>query len=220
MKIIKQCNYNIIFDNIEDIKEKVNYEQFIEDNFSDFPYDTIWAEPIEEDFKQICVFFGLDNVETCWDVSYSQGSGASFEADFYTEKIDLDGLLKYAPKDKELHNTLNYLIDELDSINKEIEGKITFGIIKRMYHKRYCHENTMDFYFLECNNDEIYDERIKDDLIQPFKDLAYWFFMRLRYEYDYISSEEFILQYIVDNEIEIPEKYIKEEYKNELTTNN
>ena len=220
-KVTKYKNY-YTFDNVKELKEKVDTDKFIGENLSECPCDNFWAEPIEEDFKKICSFFGIENVKTYWDVSYTQGCGASFTGECYPEDINIKGLKEYAPQNKELHN----LIDNFENVLSEAvnfcykdencdcdecieNNKINFIDINRCKNLLYCHSNTMCVESFS-DNGKIYDDKINDELKFIFSDLADWLFDKLRTEFDYITSEEYLLNYIIDNEIEISEEYLKD----------
>jgi len=218
MKKIVRCENYYTFDSVEELKEKVDTDRYLEDNNYFIPEDIFWAEYIEEDFKQICKLFGIENVETCWDVSYSQGSGASFTGKCYPEDRNIKVLKEYAPQDKELISLYNYFkeildigIEDCDENDEECMeyNKITYIKITRCRNTYYCHSNTM---CTEAYTEEgiVYNNYITNRLNDIFMGLADWLFDRLQTEYEYITSEEYLLNYIVDSEIKIPEEYLKD----------
>ena len=225
MNKITKCENYYTFDSLEELYQKVDVERYIEENFAEWAYDIDWAEPVEEDFRTICSYFGIENVETCWDVGYNQGRGASFTGKFYPENMNYKELKEYAPQDKELLNIFAYLETVLDDavydcdkdeMSKEeyeeclYENKITYAEINRCRNTYYCHSNTIcvEAYSNCC---EIIDEKIINELENVFVELADWFFEKLEAVFNEITSENYIAQYIVDNKIEIPEEYLKDE---------
>ena len=226
MKKITKCKNYYIFDSVEELKEKVDTDRFIKENLSECPCDNFWAKPIEEDFETICSFFGIENVKTCWDVSYTQGSGASFTGECYPNNINIDGLKEYAPQDKELHNLIDdfeYVLSEAVNFCYEDEededcdcgecienNKINFIEICKCKFTSYCNSSTMCIESFS-DNGKIYDEGINNNLEFIFLNLADWLFDKLRMEFDYITSEEYLLNYIIDAEIKISEEYLKDE---------
>ena len=218
MKVENKCVKEYVFDTIEELKAHVDVERYLEENYAKYPEDLVWAEPVEEDFRNICKFFGLHNVKTCWDVSCSQGSGASFEGTFYTEDMDYKGLKGYAPKDKELANLFGILEDAIyesyryydeDDEKCIAENKIISAGIYRCRHTNYCHKETMCITAYNEDEDEV--REYADNVLNAFKDLANWFYNQLSAEYEHITSEDYILQEIVSNEIGIEEEYLKGE---------
>ena len=211
-KIVKCKNY-YTFDNVEDLKNNININRYIKDNNYFKPEDNYWANGIEEDFKIICSFFGLTNIKTCWNINYYKGSGASFTGIWYLDNLDFIGLREYTFKDKNLMVISNSLLDILSKYRKDYDTNIIEGEITRCKFTGYCHSNTMCFNGIDLKENEI-DEKYSNILIYyVFSELANWLFDKLRDEYEYITSKKYILNYIVDNKIEISEKYLKD--KNE-----
>jgi len=208
-KIVK-CNNYYTFDNIKELKEKVDINRYIKDNDYFEPEDNYWADAIEKDFKTICSFFGLTNVETCWDVSYSQGNGASFTGRWYLGNVDFVGLKEYVPTDKTLIIIMDSLLDILSRYKIDCDANIIEGKVTKCKFTGYCHSNTMCFSGIDSDENTI-NERYSNILIYyVFSELSDWLFNQLRNEYEYITSKKYIMQYIVDNEIEISEEYLKD----------
>ena len=240
MRIENRCRRVYYFDDVEELLKKVDMNKLISEKFAEFPEDNFWSEPIEEDFQNIIKYFGFSEVETCWDVSYSQGSGASFEGVWCVDEMDYKALKTYAPQDSELLSIFGRLQDLVDITSKDCECfdnendscsdfvvdnyhtkqecmddlRLDNASIVRCLHNRYCHENTMCCETYNANGDHLY-EAMDEDFLDIAKSLAFWFYERLKAAYEYETSEENITAMIVDNEWEIEEEYIKDEYKGE-----
>ena len=200
MKKISKCKNYYVFDSVEEVIEKVDVESYRNNFLIDYPY-VGWSDFIEEDFITILKYFGFEEIETCWDVSYSQGSGASFIAEWYSDDMDLNKLKEYAPEDKEL-NEISEKLENLAAGEKEFY----YARIKRFNH-HYCHQNTVESECYDEEDNRLYDvDREFDDVVY---DLSTWFFNKLQTEFDYLLSDKGIAEYIVANEIEIPEEYLK-----------
>ena len=201
MKELNRCKKYYTFDNVDELLKKVNMGRLIEERFAEYPYDIYWAEPIEDDFQNIMRYFGFTEVELCWDVSYSQGSGASFTGVWCAGDMNYEGLTSYAPEDKDLHTYFTYLKDLVDEDVYE-------AVITRCKNTNYCHEYTMCVNVMDEEGDFL--ETAEGDFLDICVQLAIWFRDRLRAAYEYEISEEGIAEMIIANEIEIEEEYIKQ----------
>ena len=211
MKQIKECSNYYIFDDVKEFMKKVNIDELKERELYEYPYYG-WTEFIEEDFEQILEYFGFEDIECNWDVSYSQGSGSSFTGLWFRNKFNYKKIKEFILKDKELLNIAKTLKDLIKS-----EKDLFYVEIKRI-NNHYYHQNTVE---AVCFDEE---DNILYDVNMYFNDIVYnlstWFFNKLQKEYDYLISDEGIAEKIIANETEIPEKYIKKEYIDEPTANN
>jgi hypothetical protein len=211
-EIIKNEKY-YIFSNVEELKEHVDIEDFISANFTEYPYDTGWAEPIEEDFAEILKYLGIDDVEFCWDVSPTQGRGASFTGRWHKNDMDYKKLKEYIPNETDILNIFNQIEDicyEYEVDYKEDYGEevgLDYADITQCQHIQYCHSNTMCITLYDENGSYV-EDRQKEELLDSFKELADAFFDSLEKEFDNVTSEVAIMEFIVNNEIEVPEKYL------------
>lgn len=197
-KVIVSKEY-FIPESVEEFKEKFDYEQYIEDNITDYPYDISWSEDLLNKFDSIFDAFGISDSELDWDVSYSQGSGASFTGTFDIDdfKYDNNKILKeHFPDDNELLTIFDALYDIVDKTS--CIAKIT-----RCRNMHYVHSNTM------CVDSNI-SVQIDKELLIVFMELADWMHVELQTEYGRITSGDYIINMIVDNEYKIPEEYLKE----------
>jgi hypothetical protein len=176
-----------------------------------------WWDFVYEDFRQICTILGieLDAQEPSFSGFWSQGDGASWTGCYRAQGLYYPGLeplytydwapakiRKHAPQDEELHR----IADELCLLAR-IHGP-TYAVVRR-HNSRYVHSSTM------CVSEwEYYDERdmndvdekiidhIEEALLHAFQALADWLYETLEAEYDYLTSDEAVIDTLEANEIE------------------
>lgn len=167
-----------------------------------------WWDFLFDDAADIAEMFGLDLRQTRRErvdkTSYykptiyfsgfsSQGDGACFEGRYAYKKGGLKAVMDYAPKDEVLHR----IVRDLQNLQAKNFFKVTF----RTYHRGfYNHENCMHLDNYEgC-------EQYEDDFLEVMRDFARWIYSRLEFEYDWLTSEEVILESIEANEYEFTEE--------------
>ena len=151
-----------------------------------------WYDYIDEDLHRILGLLGYSNIESYFSGFYSQGDGASFEADWTREKYLTKKIKDYAPKDEELHQIAKALMQYPVG---------TIGSVDRTILTRYYHSNTMTAE-LDYETNEKYDGEI---LEQCSRDLANWYYKFLEEGHDYLQSDESILETFIVNEYEFNE---------------
>jgi hypothetical protein len=178
-----------------------------------------WWDSVYDDFHRICEILGieLDKDEPSFSGFWSQGDGASFTGRYracglsfdtpsgYVATYDLAPakIREYAPQDEELH----HIADELCLLARIYHP--TYAKVGRPYGSNYVHSNTM--YVTEW---EYYDEdigfegvdtaiahHIEETLIAQFRALADWLYKTLEREYDYLTSDEAVVETLEANEI-------------------
>lgn len=135
-----------------------------------------YDESIKEDAESISKLLGITDFKLCYSGFYSQGDGASFTGSFNPENVDVNGLLGYAPIDKELKR----IVDILSNAK-------TKYIITRTS-SRYCHANTMQIEPDEQESDE-YNEDDNAIILEALRDFAQWIYRTLEKDDDYIKDE-------------------------------
>jgi hypothetical protein len=158
-----------------------------------------WHNFTIEDFKEICSIIGLKVSNTYFSGFYSQGDGACFVGSYRYRKNSINDLKAYAPQGAELHR----IAKELQVLQK----KTFYNTFCEITHSgRYYHEGTMNFSL--SSNDERFENLIyslENDFEELFKDLAIWLYKALENEYNYLTSEEIILQTLESNGYEFTE---------------
>jgi hypothetical protein len=185
----------------------------------DINVDHDWWDCVYEDFYQICEIMGieLDKGEPSFSGFWSQGDGASWTGRYRAQCICLNrpsGLLptydlapakirKHASLDEELHR----IADELCLLAR-IYGPV-YAIVRR-HNNRYVHSSTMrvrewEYYDEEIDVNDMDDlilDHVEEALLQLFRDLADWLYKALEAEYDYLKSDEAVIDTLEANEIE------------------
>ncbi len=160
--------------------------------------DHDWWHWTEEDFHSILKTIGFWNIESQFSGFWSQGDGASFSGKYSYEKGCLDKIKAEYPNDKNLHDIVWMLVRAQKSVGYKYRCTIkTSG--------RYCHENTMETYAdFDYQSEEFYKKlySVEDEFLNIFKDLARWFYKRLEDEYDYLTSDEVVLETLKENKYE------------------
>lgn len=172
----------------EDVREKVI------DNWRPCMVDYEWWDYTYDDFSRVCEIIGisLDRNEPCFSGFYSQGDGASFTGYYEYEKGCGKAIREYAPRDTELHAIVDNLI--------EVQKKHWYGLsacITRLRHSRYYHSNTMivDVDYDAPNYQETQHDSV-DTVQECMRDLAHWLYKRLEEEYEFITSDEAVVNSI------------------------
>lgn len=165
-------------------------------NDENYPYD-FWFEHSKEDFHAILSLLGFSNIESNFSGFWSQGDGANFTGSYSYKKGALKALLAYAPNDKELYN----IAKTMQNIQSKYFYKIECELSKT---SRYEHAYTVSFDFTIWNGrgtDEISMSREDEDTLKNcFVDLMNWYYKALNSEYEYLTSDECIIENIEANE--------------------
>lgn len=153
-----------------------NFERFTPDNDE-------FAEPVIEDFKELCAIIGIDVDNVYFSGFWSQGDGAMFTGSFYHKAGSVKAIKKFCPKDKELHR----IAIELSKAQKKHFYSIS-GTIKHRGH--YYHENCASFDFDDTRHNygwtnSSFDE---NDFEQPLKELMQWLYSSLERSYEYSKA--------------------------------
>lgn len=151
-----------------------------------------YADSVEQDYTAICDFLGFTRVVFQWHGFSSQGDGAMFTGLWSADKVDVQGLLEYAPQDETLHK-IAAEISRFALRNSDASAVIT-------QHGRYSHEHCAHF---ECEafNEEtlIVDEAL---FIIMSRELMRAFYGSLEASYNYANSGESVDDSIEANEYE------------------
>ena len=165
-------------------------------NDENYPYD-FWFEHSKEDFHAILSLIGFSNIESGFSGFCSQGDGANFTGSYSYKKGALKALLAYAPNDKELYN----IAKTVQNIQSKYFYKIECELSKT---SRYEHAYTVNFDFTVWNGrgtDEISMSRGDEETFKNcFIDLMNWYYKALNSEYDYLTSDECIIENIESND--------------------
>lgn len=152
-----------------------------------------WSELHIEDFKKRLEKMGYENINIFYNGFYSQGDGACFIANI--------NILKY------IKGNLKNLIKcgmNIFTIREVLNSDLYLDIkINRYGH--YYHEKTMDIDFNVYDDENPTEEKDKflDDLkryiLAVSQKLAREFYQKLENAYDYLTSEEIIIETLMTN---------------------
>jgi hypothetical protein len=180
------------FDELSDEGKKKGVENLYDINVSDFE----WWDCTYEDATEIAALMGIEISEIYFSGFSSQGDGACFECSYSYQKGGVKAVKDYAPIDKELHQIAARL--------QAIQRKNFYKVGAEIKHSgSYYHENCTDIQVWSNNeamggaNDEAYY-----GTKEALKDFMKWIYRQLERQYDYLTSEEAIVETIEANDYE------------------
>jgi len=175
--------------NFQELSLEVQNE-IIEKNRDILTENRDWYDFTVTDFEEILENIGFYNIKCYFSGFYSQGDGASFEASYGYQKGCLSLVKSYAPNDKELH----YLVEQIQKLQKSNFYSLSAKIER--ISSRYYHSNTMII-------DEMYrddNKSIVEGTIDTFRglcrELADYLYNSLEKEYNYLTSDNAIREYL------------------------
>jgi hypothetical protein len=163
------------------------------------------SEEYDAEVVAKCFGFEVINKGIAWSGFWSQGDGASIEVDWNLEdaKNVIECVKANFPQDKELNKMVEGFVSELNNLT------IDYVAIRRMYHTRYAHSNTLGVadYQIKEEFDGHDDEAKKDTeyILEIIRSISDWLYKRLEESYEYQSSDEVIMQMFIDNGYEFDE---------------
>lgn len=157
--------------------------------------DYKWWDTTFEDVNQIGEVIGIDIDNIYFSHMYCQGSGACFEGTYQYKKGALKAIKEHAPKDEALHQIAKDL-----QIAQRKYFYLLHATVKHSGH--YHHENCTDITVVNPERDYYYQELCDTGIDEALKDFMRWVMKRLYAEYEYMTSEEAIIEAIQANEYE------------------
>ena len=157
-----------------------------------------WHEAVYTDAIQLGETMGIDIQEIQFSGFWSQGDGARFRG-FFKPRPDMrEALRAYAPVDKELHLIADRLADVQEEYCWLIECEIKFE-----HWGNYVHDNNTSFEFEPVGIDQAGDETyIKEsdeqEIVLCLRRLMRWIYKTLENEYEYLTSDEHLLERFMD----------------------
>lgn len=158
----------------------------------DINVDYEWDEYTIDEFKSILEKIGFSHTKINYSGFSSQGDGLSFTGYYSYNKGSLKAIIEEFPLWIELHKIVKNIQDIQRKNFYRIEGNI---VRKNNY---YCHENTVAF----CTENQYLHSDIDKEIECEFRSLMKEFYSNLEKEYDYLTSEEAIIETIEANEYE------------------
>jgi hypothetical protein len=172
----------------EDVKEQLREKHryvHVDHDWWEYTYD--WAK--EEAEK-----FGLDIEDIYFSGFSSQGDGASFAGELGFKECDVTDLNEGA---KALYDVLAGVYGLIKIVAEDSELRV--HIEQR---GNYYHENTMGFdYYTRYDNTDEVDTILatkEEEIEEALRDYARWIYRTLEKDYDYLTSDEAIDEYLDD----------------------
>lgn len=148
-----------------------------------------WYQDTINDFKTILELIGYYNIECYFSGFHSQCDGACFSARFSREKRCLQKVKSYCPKEEEILNIIEKIQSEIP-LHEEYEIK---------HSGRYYHEYCTNVYYLGDNEKA---EQLDERFLELSRQLMIILYKKLDDEYDYLNSDEAIIEHIKANNYE------------------
>ena len=166
-------------------------------NLYDINVDHEWWNFTFDDFKAIGTILGIEIDKIYFSGFSSQGDGAQFTGSYTYAKGSAKAIRAYAPKDTDLHD----IADNLAAIQKVNFYRLSATVNSRgHYSHAYC------TYIDVLKDNDYYSDYphadTEDSIAEYLRDFMNWMYSRLNEEYDYLTSEECIIESIQSNEYE------------------
>ena len=187
-------NYVYKFDELSESAKQKAIDDYRQDGF-----DHDWWDAVYEDAKQIGEVIGIEIDNIYFSGFSSQGDGACFEGKYAYAKGSAKEIKDHAPQDEELHR----IARDLQKLQKKNFYSLS-AKVKQSGH--YSHEY--------CTEIEVYDNlnsygdvtiETEKALSELLRDFMRWIYKQLEQDWDYLSSDEQIIETIQANEWEFDE---------------
>lgn len=153
------------------------YTQEFIDKHRDINIEDYWHEFLLDEFKEQLEIAGFYDIEISYSGFWSQGDGLSFTGKFNNNWIE-SGEIYY---------------ESIKDFLKYIQFKHCYFSISRISH-HYYHENTVTI-----SSD--LDSREENNLLSLCRDIMKEFYRTLDKEYDYLTSDDAVIESLKANEI-------------------
>lgn len=192
-----------IFKNFSELT-KENQLKIVEKN-RNIEVEHDWWDAVYTDAMEVGTCLGVDIREIEFSGFWSQGDGARFRG-FYTPRRDMVAAVKaYAPSDSELHEIAEAIEEIQNRYDWALGAEIAFA-----HWGNYSHEGNTTFEFSEIGWD-VDGEQLwataedEKELASDLRRFMRWIYRQLEKEYEYLTSDEHLLEYFtdVDDEYEV-----------------
>ncbi len=148
-----------------------------------------WWEFSFDQFKEVGEILGIEIKDIYFSGFWSQGDGACFVGSYYYKKGAAKALKVEWPADTELHR----IADKLQAIQRRNFYRLNAVITKG---GRYAHEHSVE---IETEMDGMFaavqsDEGNRGELAEVLRDFMRWIYRSLEQEYNYLTSEEQLIE--------------------------
>jgi hypothetical protein len=187
-------NYVYKFDELSESAKQKAIDDYRQDGFD---YD--WWDAVYEDARQIGEIIGIKIDNIYFSGFSSQGDGACFEGKYTYTKGSVKKIKDHAPQDEELHR----IARELQKLQKKNFYSLSAKVKQSgHYSHEYCTEIEV------CDNLNSYGDvtvETEKALSELLRDFMRWIYKSLETDWDYLSSDEQIVETIQANEWEFDE---------------
>lgn len=173
------------------------------EQFRDINVDHDWWDFTYEDFKSLCATIGVDVdlKKTFFNGFYTQGSGSSFTADIDIFKLiegvkseawkqyAPDAKLEFYPITKNMERVAHFMSAAVEPHNRETSVNVTAN-------------NEADQSYNDLPNVNKAILELEEFLQDVADNLNHWLFTSLEKEFDYLMSDEAVIETIEANEYE------------------
>ena len=160
-------------------------------NFRENNLDYEWWDCVYNDAKMIGALMGIDIDAIYFSGFASQGDGACFEGDYEYKKGSVKAVKNHAPIDTDLHDVAQRLF----LTQKPAFYQLTANVKQRGH---YSHENCTDI-MVSAKDDFAVSQDQCEEVREALRAFMQWIYTRLEAEYDYLQSDEVIIESIDAN---------------------
>ncbi len=160
--------------------------------------DYDWHTFVIEDARCIAKIFGIHTINIHFSGFSSQGDGACFTGGYAYNDAAVKQIADHTT-DEELIRIATELTAM--QILQRLKG---LGPFRAQITSRgnYCHSGTMATDIYDWNNDSEIGEPDEKQFLRLMRDFADWIYKQLEAEYDYLHSDEYVDQYLVDQKFD------------------
>lgn len=147
-----------------------------------------WWDAVYEDAKHMGALMGIEVLDIEFSGFWHQGDGCSFYGMYRYAPDAVSAIKSEAPEDKELHALAERLT--LLQVESRLLGEETFS----------CRIGQTGRYwtmYIDFSWDLEVD--LEDEFLKVFKDFASWIYKSLENEYEYLTSDEQVIEALLIN---------------------
>jgi len=166
--------------------------------------DYEWWDSSFEDFAAIGNILGINFTNIAnkgirpaiyFSGFWSQGDGTSFEGSWGIKADAIEKIKEYAPKDTDLHaiaDTLASIAAQYGDVDEDHFLSASITKSGRSSHR----------FSMQCESDNM---EADEDLLTTFRNFAYWMYKKLGSQFNYLNSDESVVESIECNKYEFNE---------------
>jgi hypothetical protein len=163
-----------------------------------------WHDFLFEEFKKFGSVLGIEIENIYFRGFGSQGDGACFIGS-YAPKPNI--LKELEPQVKDEHGKVIAglgILAEIAEHLEEAQGKYPnlYASIEKSTSNRYVHKNSVDIFAYQVDDQGKENNLVVLELITAFKSFMDWMYRTLEKEYEYLTSDEQVKEFINANEYE------------------